>query len=296
MRESWAVDDPIGPASHPFGDACTTALISRHHNVVTRALVDGDGPVPVPEGREGNFAARDHNNRGQLAPHDVAFTALCVAHSYGVMHYSEMLSFLRSLPEVPRWGPVVGLDLGCGIGSALLALRAAVGESPDHRWMGFDANGATLAIARDLFAGLAGPRPRWVTALDEAVLDQVALWALEGRRLVVTASHLFGQQSLTSTAIEDLARQIGDLVTITGSIELVGIEPDRSGVVERGPQFLAELGRWTRAEARVDEVRELLRLETRSTAPIPPMVGPCRKRVRWYSLGPARPASAPLTP
>ena len=273
----------IDGASPPFADAVTAEFVDRHYDVVTRALVEGRWPVPVTVGREGNFTARDHNNRGQLAAGDDRFTALCVAHSYGVMHYSETLSFVRSCPELTRGGPIAALDVGCGIGSGLAALRAAAGDD-DHRWLGFDPHLVTLELAEAVLDGLVLPAPAFTAELDPASAARLAAWAGEGRRTVFVASHVLGQRTLTDESLEKLARWMVGVVASVGSAELVGIEPDRSGVAERGPELLRLIGRYLSLTCRIDEVRELPRLETRSTAPIAPFVGPGRKRVRWYTL------------
>lgn len=273
----------IDRASPPFADDVTAEFVDRHYDVVTRGLIEDRWPVPVTVGREGNFTARDHNNRGQLAPGDDRFTALCVAHSYGVMHYSETLSFLRSCPELTRRGAIAALDVGCGIGSALAALRAAAGDG-DHRGVGFDPHPATLELAAAVLDGLVCPAPVFTAELDSAAAARLTGWALEGRRAVFVASHVLGQRTLTDEALEELARWMLGVVATVGSAELVGIEPDRSGVVERGPELLGLLGGSLSLRCQVDEVRELPRLETRSTAPIAPFVGPGRKRVRWYTL------------
>lgn len=273
----------IDRASPPFADDVTAEFVDRHYDVVTRGLVEGRWPVPVPVGREGNFTARDHNNRGQLAAGDDRFTALCVAHSYGVMHYSETLSFVRSCPELTGAGAIAALDVGCGIGSGLAALRAAAGDG-DHRWLGFDPHLITLELAEAVVDGIVVPEPVFTAALDPAAAARLTGWAGEGRRTVFVASHVLGQRTLTDESLEELARWMVAVVASVGSAELVGIEPDRSGVVERGPALLRILARSLSLTRQVDEVRELPRLETRSTAPIAPFVGPGRKRVRWYTL------------
>lgn len=281
--ESCAVRVPIEEASPPFADRVTAKFVDRHYEVVTRQLVEGRWPVPVKVGREGNFTARDHNNRGQLAPGDDRFTALCVAHSYGVMHYSETLSFVRSCPELTSVGAIAAVDIGCGIGSGLAALHAATGDG-DHRWLGFDPHRATLALAEAVLDGIVLPSPVFTAELDSATAARLTGWAAEGRRTVLVASHVLGQRTVTDESLERMARWVVDVVANVGSAELIGIEPDRSGVVERGPEMLGLLGRSVSLACQVDEVRELTRLETRSTAPIAPFVGPGRKRVRWYTL------------
>lgn len=274
---------PIDTASAPFADGVTAAFVDRHYDVVTRGLVEGRWPIPVKVGREGNFTARDHNNRGQLAPGDDRFTALCVAHSYGVMHYSETLSFVRSCPELTDAGGIAALDVGCGIGSGLAALRAAAGDG-DHRWLGFDPHRVTLELAEAVLDRIVLPAPVFTAELDSTAAARLTGWAAEGRRTVLVASHVLGQRTLTDESIGRMARWVEGVVATVGSAELVGIEPDRSGVVERGPELLGLLGRSMSLAGHVDEVRELTRLETRSTAAIAPFVGPCRKRVRWYTL------------
>ncbi|GAC1517793.1 MAG: hypothetical protein NVS1B12_06060 [Acidimicrobiales bacterium] len=274
----------VDPPSAPFADAVTAAFVDRHYRLVTRPLVDGS--PRVPEGREGNFVARDHNQRGQLGPTDDDFTARCIAHSYGVMHYSEMLAFLRRVPEALAGRGIVAVDIGCGIGSALVAARAAAPEG-DHRWMGFDPHRETLAMAGAVLGGLIEPLPVLTTTLDASALDRVTRWATPGRRPVLLLSHVLGQRTLTAAALGDLAGWITSLVRSTAGgagVELLSVEPDRSGVVEQGPALLGLLGRGVVLDAHVDEVCGLDRLETRSTAPIAPFVGPCRKRARWYTL------------
>lgn len=271
-----AIDRP----SPPFADAVSGQFVERHYAVITYALTQGARRVPV--GREGNFVARDHNQRGQLAPGDDEFTARCIAHSYGVMHYSEMLAFLRSVPDAlgPR---VAALDIGCGIGSALAATSAAVAGG-DHRWMGFDPHPATLGLARAVLDGLLVPPAILIDELDGSAAQRLTSWATDDRRLVLLISHVLGQRSVSDDSLHAIASWIVALVQGAGGAELLAVEPDRSGVVERGPQLLARIGERVDVEAHVDEVRDLVRLETRSTAPIAPFVGPCRKRVRWHTL------------
>ena len=284
VRESGIVA-AIDPPSAPFSDEVSTVFVERHYDLVTRPLVEG--AHRVPEGREGNFVARDHNQRGQLGATDDAFTALCVAHSYGVMHYSEMLAFLRGVPEALAGRGIAAVDVGCGIGSALAAARAA-SPGGDHRWMGFDPHRDTIDMAEAVLDGLIDPPPVLTTTLDTFALDRVLRWARAGRRPVLLLSHVLGQRTLTDEDLDDLAGWIIGLVARSGGAELLSLEPDRSGVVERGPELLTRIGRQAALAAHVDEVRELDRLETRSTSPIAPFVGPCRKRVRWYTVGATR--------
>lgn len=274
----------VDPPSAPFADAMTAAFVDRHYRLVTRPLVDG--PPRVPEGREGNFVARDHNQRGQLGPADDGFTARCIAHSYGVMHYSEMVAFLRRVPEVLAGRAIAAVDIGCGIGSALAAAQA-VASAGDHRWMGFDPHRETLALAGAMLDGLIDPRPVLTATLDAGALGRVTRWAAAGRRPVLLLSHVLGQRTLTAGALGELAGWITAVVRGTtggAGVELLSVEPDRSGVVEQGPALLGLLGQGVVLDAHVDEVCGLERLETRSTSPIAPFVGPCRKRVRWYTL------------
>jgi hypothetical protein len=261
----------------------TAAFVDVHYRLVTRALLAHNGPIDVPVGREGNFVARDHNRRGQLAAGDGLFTALCVAHSYGLMHHSEMAAFLSS---VHLRAPVATVDLGCGIGSALVAVGGRVGDHAGNRWLAFDPNPHILALAEAVLAQSLGPQVMATRCLDDDALDLMAPPSGPEPRpsVVVVANHIFHQVALTPADNGRLVAWVTRLVERVGSLTFVGVEPERSGLVDTCPLFLAGLAGGVDVDRHVDESRQLPRLETRSTAEEAPFAGVARKRVRHYTF------------